>query len=110
MGHITQTLRYHRQIHGRDPTNAEDNPGVIIRRLSETKLVRKNKETYTPPQNCQVRHIGAAQERYILDIIASVSLYAFNGTAKSTATKQSRNWDRWGTFLQHSGITDKSLE
>ena len=35
----------------------EYNPGIIIRRLSATKPVRKNGETCTPPRNCQVRHI-----------------------------------------------------
>ena len=39
-------------------TSAEDNTGVIIRRLSATKPVLKNKETYTPQRNFQVRHIG----------------------------------------------------
>ena len=43
---------------GGDPTRAEENPCVIIRRLSATKLVWQNQETNTPPQNCLVRHIG----------------------------------------------------
>ena len=58
MGYIPQTLRSHRRILEVDPTRAEDNPCVIIRRLSATKPVRKNKEKNTPPRNCQVRHIG----------------------------------------------------
>ena len=54
-------------------------------------------------------HQTAAQERYLMDIIASGSLDASNGIDKDTATKQSGNWDRWGTLLKHSGITDKFL-
>ena len=56
--HIPQTLRNHRQITVGDPTRAEDNPCVIIRRLIVTKPVWHNQETNTPPRNCQVRHIG----------------------------------------------------
>ena len=48
----------------------------------------------------------AAQERYLLYIIASVGLNASNGIAKATATKQSGNWYRWCTLLKHSGIAD----
>ena len=44
MGQIPPTLRDHRQIPGRNPTSAEDNPGVIIRRLSATKPVRKTRK------------------------------------------------------------------
>ena len=58
MGNIPQTLRNHIQIPGRDPTSTENNPGVIIHRLSATKPVRKNEETKNPPRNCQVLHIG----------------------------------------------------
>ena len=58
MGNIPQTLSNHRQIPRRNPTSTENNPGVIIRRLSATKPVWKNEDTYTPPQNYQVRHIG----------------------------------------------------
>ena len=43
---------------GGDTTRAEDNPCVIIRRLSATKPVWHNQETKTPPRNFQVRHIG----------------------------------------------------
>ena len=57
-GNIPQKLRNHRLIPGRDPKRAEENPCVIIRRLSATKPVRHNQETNTPPRNCQVRHIG----------------------------------------------------
>ena len=49
------------------------------------------------------------QEITLLGIIASGSLNASNGIARATATKQSGNWDRWGTFLKHSGITDEFL-
>ena len=31
------------------------------------------------------------------------------GSVEAAATNQSGNWDRWGTFLKHSGITDKLL-
>ena len=58
MGNITPTLRNNRQIPVRNPTSTENNPGVIIHRLSATKPVLKNRETYTPLLNCQVRHIG----------------------------------------------------
>ena len=52
-------------------------------------------------------HQTADQERYL---IASGSLNASNGIAKNTATKQSENWDRWGTFLKNSGIANKFME
>ena len=53
-----------------------------------------------------VPHQTAAQERFLLDIIASGILDASNGIAKATATKQSGNWYMWCTFLKHSGIED----
>ena len=54
-------------------------------------------------------HQTAVQEHFLLDIIASGSLDAFNGIANATATKQSVNWYRWCTFLKHTGSTDESL-
>ena len=42
----------------RPPTRAEENPCVIIHRLSVTKKVRHNQIINTPPRNCQVLHIG----------------------------------------------------
>ena len=42
---------------GGGPTRAEDNPCVIICRLSVMKPVRHNQETNNPQRNCQVRHI-----------------------------------------------------
>ena len=54
-------------------------------------------------------HQTAVQEHFLLDIIASGSLDAFNGIAKSTVTKQSINWHRWCTFLKHTGISDEFL-
>ena len=58
MWHVPPTLRNHRQIPGSNSISAEKNCGVIICRLSATEIFWKNKETYTPPRNCQVRHIG----------------------------------------------------
>ena len=58
---------------------------------------------------CIVPHQTAAQKRYLLDIIASGSLDTSNVIAKSTVTNQSGKWDRWCTFLKHSGIADKFL-
>ena len=46
---------------------------------------------------------------FLLDVIASGSLDAFNGIANATATKQSGNWYRWCTFLKHTKIEDKFL-
>ena len=54
---IPQTFRNHRRIPGGDPTRADENPCVVIRRLSATKPVWNNQETNTPPRNCQVLHI-----------------------------------------------------
>ena len=56
--HIPQTFRHCGQIPGGYPTRAEDNPCVVIRRLSATKPFRKNQGKNTPKRNCQVRHIG----------------------------------------------------
>ena len=56
--HIPQSLRNRRQIPGGDSTRAEDNPCVIILRLSATKPVWHNQEINNPPRKCQVRHIG----------------------------------------------------
>ena len=56
--HIPQKFTNHRRITGGDPTRAEDNPCVIIRRLSAMTSVRHNQETNNPPHNCQVHHIG----------------------------------------------------
>ena len=56
--HIPQTFRNHRRIPGGGPTIAENNPRVIIRRISATKPVRHNQEKNTHPRNYQVRHIG----------------------------------------------------
>ena len=58
------------------------------------------------------RHSATSNSRpgtFLLDIIASGSLDAFNGIANATATKQSGNWYRWCTFLKHSGIVDEFL-
>ena len=54
-------------------------------------------------------HKTAIQEHFLLDIITSDSLDAFNGITNTTVTKQSRNWYRWGTFLKHTGITNTFL-
>ena len=54
-------------------------------------------------------HQTASQKHYILYIIACGRLKAYNGIAKATVTKQSGNWNRWFTFLKHSGISDKFL-
>ena len=51
----------------------------------------------------------AIQEHFLLDIIASGSLDAFNGIANATETNQSGNWYRWCTFLKHTGIVDEFL-
>ena len=56
--HIPQTLRHCRRIPGGGTSRAEDNPCVIISRLSTKKPVQHNQEKNTPPWNCQVRHIG----------------------------------------------------
>ena len=56
-----------------------------------------------------VPHQRAAQERYLLDIIASGSLDASNSISKATATNQSSKWYRWCTFIKHSGIGDEFL-
>ena len=54
-------------------------------------------------------HQTAVQEHFILDIIASGSIDAFNGITNATVTKQSENWYRWGKFLKHTGIANKFL-
>ena len=54
-------------------------------------------------------HQTAVQEHFLLYIIASVSLDAFNGITNATATKQSVNWYRWCTFLKHTEIADELL-
>ena len=54
-------------------------------------------------------HQTAVLEHFLLDIIASSSLDAFNGITNATVTKQSGNWYRWGTFLKHTGIANKLL-
>ena len=54
-------------------------------------------------------HQTAAQEQFLLGIIASGSLDASNGIAKVTATKQSGKWYRWCTFLKHTGTADEIL-
>ena len=54
-------------------------------------------------------HQTAVQEHFLLDIIASVSLDAFNGITNATVTKQSGNWYRWGTFLKHTRIANNFL-
>ena len=54
-------------------------------------------------------HQTAIQEHFLLDIIGSDSLDVFNGIANTTATNQSGNWYRWGTFLKHTGIANKFL-
>ena len=58
MVHIPQTFRNSRRIPGGGPTRAEENPCIIIHRLSMTKPVLHNQETNNPSHNCQVRHIG----------------------------------------------------
>ena len=75
---------------------------------SEQTLTKISTKSYHNRQR-HFPHQTAAQDRYLLDIIASVSLNASNGIAKATSTKQSGNWDRWGTFLKYSGITEKFL-
>ena len=54
-------------------------------------------------------HLTAVQENFLLDIIASGSLDAFNGITNTTVTKQSGNWYRWGTFFKHTGIAKQFL-
>ena len=56
-----------------------------------------------------VLHQTAAQRRYLLGNITSVSLNATNGIFKATASKQSSNWYRWCIFLTHSGIKEKKF-
>ena len=51
----------------------------------------------------------SVQKQFLLDIIASDSLGAFNVIANDTATKQSGNWYMWCTFLKHTGIADVLL-
>ena len=58
------------------------------------------------------RHNATSNSRpgkFLLDIIASGSLDAFNGITNATVTKQYGNWYRWGTFLKHTGIANKLL-
>ena len=54
-------------------------------------------------------HQTAVQEHFLLDIIASGSLDAFNGISNATATKHSGNWYMWCTLIKHTGITDEFL-
>ena len=54
-------------------------------------------------------HQTAVLEHFLLDIITSDSLDAFNGITNATVTKQSRNWYRWGKFPKHTGIANKLL-
>ena len=54
-----------------------------------------------------VPHQTAAQKRYLLGIIPSVSLGKTNSIVKANVPKQSSNWCRWCTFLTHSSITYK---
>ena len=56
-----------------------------------------------------VPHQTVAQKRDLLDIITSGSLDASNGITRANATNQSSNWDKWCTFLKHSGITEELL-
>ena len=56
-----------------------------------------------------MQHQTAVQEHFLLDIIASGSLDAFNIIANATATKKSGNWYMWCTLIKHTGITDEFL-
>ena len=117
---IPQTLRNHRQIPGRNPTSTENNHGVIIRRLSATKLVRKNRETCTPQRNCQVRHIGcicvlpdAPSERPDPRVLRSNILnhtsttQGLQNTRPTNKTPKSYTSKTYPSHLQMDGYTPK---
>ena len=120
MGHIPPTLRNHRQIPVRNPTSTENNLGVIIRRLSATKPVRKNGETCTPPRNCQVRHIGcicvlldAPSERPDPRVLRSTILnytattQGIQNTRPTNKTPESYTSKTYPSHLQTDGYTPK---
>ena len=104
----------------RNPTSTENNPGVIIRRLSATKLVRKNGETCTPPRNCQVCHIGcscvlpdAPSERPDPRVLRS-NILNYTATTQGlqntrTTNKTSKRYTRktYPSHLQTDGYTPK---
>ena len=77
--------------------------------LTMINLYHLNKYNKSCSDSGIVPHQTAAQEHFLLDIIASGSLDAFNGITNATATKKSGNWYRWCTFLKHTGIVDEVL-
>ena len=77
--------------------------------LTTINLYQLNKYNKLCSESGIVPYQTSVQEHFLLDIIASGSLGAFNGIANATATKRSGKWYRWGTFLKHTGITNKIL-
>ena len=57
-----------------------------------------------------IPHQTTTQRYYLLGIITSRILDMTKGISKDNTTKQSGNWERWRTFLTHTGITDKLLD
>ena len=56
-----------------------------------------------------IPHQTSTQIYYLLDIVTSSILDTTEGITKANVTKQSGNWERWYTFLTHTGVTNKFL-
>ena len=82
---------------------------VIPGRPYQTRHEQNIQQNPTTTYSGIVSHQTDTQKSYLLDIIASDSLYASNVTAKATVTKQSDSWYRWYTFLKQSVITEEFL-
>ena len=64
-----------------------------------------------PPQTSASFHIKRQTQRdYLMGIVTIIILDTTKVIAKAITTNKSDNWERWCTFLTHTGITIKFLD